>query len=127
MPAFHKSPASCEWALKQEIPIGAPELRAVGEREYMAGSADGESGNALTLPLSGREEHRAECRSAPGVTGVGIRLRGWWMVLLLCCTGHALDCFRGPSAVPLLKHLVTEFIPFLNLTHMLFAEKKDKW
>lgn len=42
------------------------------------------------------------------------------------CTVLGLDCPHSPSAVPLLKHLDTEFTPFLNLAHMLFGENKDK-
>lgn len=62
-----------------------------------------------------------------GRCGEGQAARLVVVVLLPCCTGHGLDCFYSPSTATLLKSLVTEFIPFLYFTHMLFAEKKDKW
>lgn len=128
MPGCLKKPASYGWPLKQEIPVAAPELREQWER-----------GNAwlgvlmenveMPSPCHCQEENNMKhCARAhlgslgwgsgceAGVDGPPPKLQWPW---------------AGPFPQPL--HCTTaemlghRIIPFLNLTHMFFAEKKDKW
>lgn len=111
------------WPSRREVPIAAP---ALTEQWKRGGAWLGELMEKVEMPsiLCQEENNPGPCAGAhQGSLGWASDCEAWWMVLL----PPALFLDWTVSTVLLQKDLDREFTPFLNLTHMVFAEKKAKW
>lgn len=128
-PGFRKSPAGYEWALKQEIPVAAPELREQWER----GSAQlGALMEKVEMPS---HCHYQEGNNSQNCAGAHLGSLGWGSGCEAGGDGPTRMLhwpwtrpFPQPLRCTTAEVLGHRIYPILEFnTHAFFAEKKGKW